>query len=47
MKMKPIWIDQTTYRIIIEQLKKHGEIIIEAMGYEPIFLKGCVKDANN
>ena len=46
-KKKILWVDQKTYLEIIEQLKKHGECIIEARGYDPIILKGCVKNESN
>lgn len=45
--MKPskevIWVDQTTYRKIADQLKKYGACNIEAMGCDPIILKGRVE----
>lgn len=40
MKAKEvIWVDQTTYHKIVEQLKEHGKVVIEARGYDPIILK--------
>ena len=42
--MKPtkqvMWVDQTTYEKIVEQLKQYGKVVIEARGYDPIVLKG-------
>lgn len=45
--MEPIWVDRTTYLKIIELLNRHGEILIEARDFPPIFLKGVVKNECN
>ena len=39
-KMKEtIWVDQKTYLEIVEQLKEHGEVVIETREFPPISLK--------